>query len=91
VVEDTDVTLKEIAALSPKVAALVDAVTRRPGETYETFVLRAGQDTEARAIKIADLADNVSRLDRLAQLDPAKATRLEVRYRRALAVLTSAD
>jgi len=86
-VEDTTVTLKDIEALSPEVAALVHAVTRQPGEPYKVFIRRAGEHPEARAIKVADLEDNLSRIDRLAQLLPERAALLERRYRSALAVL----
>ena len=64
-VEDTSVTLAEITALSPEVAVLVDAVTRRHQEVYLDFVRRAASNPEARAIKRADVDDNLSRLDRL--------------------------
>lgn len=91
VAEDTEVTLENIsAALSPEVAALVDAVTRHPGEVYEDFVRRAAESHEARAIKTADVEDNLSRLGQLADVSPELAESLGRRYREALAVLRSA-
>jgi (p)ppGpp synthase/HD superfamily hydrolase len=84
VVEDTAVTLDDVAALDPAVAVLVDAVTRRPGEAYADFVRRAAKDPEARAVKLADVLDNRSRLDRL---PPEAAEPLAKRYEKALAVL----
>jgi (p)ppGpp synthase/HD superfamily hydrolase len=87
VVEDTSVTLEDIAALSPEVAALVDAVTRRHGEVYESFIRRAAENPEARSIKTADVEDNLARIGLLAQLAPEQAERLGARYRRALALL----
>jgi (p)ppGpp synthase/HD superfamily hydrolase len=90
VVEDSGVTLEDIAALSPEVAALVDAVTRRPDEPYPDFIHRAGKDPEARAVKVADLEDNLSRIDQLARVSPERAERLRKRYERALEVLTGA-
>lgn len=91
VVEDTAVTLEDIAAaLSPEVAALVNAVTRRPGEVYEDFVRRAAEHPEARAIKTADVQDNLSRIGQLAEVSPELAGRLEERYRKALSVLQGA-
>jgi (p)ppGpp synthase/HD superfamily hydrolase len=85
--EDTPTKLEDLTTLSPDVAALVNAVTRQPGEPYEAFIRRAGEQPEARAIKVADIEDNLSRIDRLAQLSPERAARLERRYRSALAVL----
>ena len=88
VVEDTSITLDEVAALDPAVAALVDAVSRRTvGETkegYADFVRRAASNPEARAIKLADIHDNLSRLDRLR---PEEAEPLAKRYERALEIL----
>src|SRR4051812_31424399 len=37
----------------------VDAVTKRDGESYESFVVRAAADPLGRAVKIADLRDNM--------------------------------
>jgi (p)ppGpp synthase/HD superfamily hydrolase len=92
VVEDTPVTLNEIAALSQEVAVLVDAMTRRiVGETkevYVDFIRRAANNPEARALKIADIEDNMSRLDRLR---PEEAAFLAKRYKRALEILMSED
>lgn len=84
VVEDTAVTLQDVAALDPAVAVLVDAVTRRPREVYADFIRRAAQDPEARAIKLADVDDNRSRLDRLR---PEEVAFLAKRYERALEIL----
>jgi len=50
VVEDTSVTLDDVAALDPAVAVLVEAVIQRPEEAYVDFVRRAAQDPETRAI-----------------------------------------
>lgn len=61
-VEDTDVTLKEIrAAFGAKIAAAVDALTRRKGETYFSYVERAGTDALAREVKVADIEDHLER------------------------------
>lgn len=60
-VEDTYVTLAKIENdFGLKVRLLVDAVSRRDGETYEDFILRvrsSGQD--AISIKVADINDNM--------------------------------
>jgi len=86
-VEDTSVTLAEITALSPEVAVLVDAVTRRCNitkEIYLDFIRRAANNPEARALKIADIEDNMARLGRLR---PEEAEFLRKRYAGALEIL----
>jgi len=88
VVEDTPWTLEALAAegFAPEVLAAVDALTRRVGESYEVFVARAGADAVGRAVKLADLAENMD-LTRLAAPTARDHERLE-RYRRAVAQLT---
>jgi (p)ppGpp synthase/HD superfamily hydrolase len=60
----------------PKVIEAVDAMTRRTGESYEDFVLRAAANPTSKAVKLADLRDNIH-MSRLAGLDDSK-------YRRAI-------
>jgi len=90
VVEDTDVTLADLAAegFSPAVVRAVDALTRRKGEDYMDFVRRAGADPVARQVKLADLADNMD-LSRLPNPGEDDNVRLE-KYRRARALLLAA-
>lgn len=66
VVEDTDVTLEELArrGFAGEVIAGVDALTHRVDESYQDYVLRIAQSDVARQVKIADLNDNY-RLDRV--------------------------
>jgi (p)ppGpp synthase/HD superfamily hydrolase len=83
VVEDTPHSLDELRALgfSAEVVRAVDAVTRRPDETYEQFVERAATDPIARRVKLADLEDNMD-VRRLQQVTEKDRERLE-RYLRA--------
>src|SRR5262245_12959739 len=60
----------------PTIVEAVDAMTRRAGESYEDFVLRAAAHPLSRAVKIADLKDNI-RMARSWGLDDNK-------YRKAL-------
>lgn len=87
VVEDTPWTLDDLRAegFSETVLAGIDAVTRREGEDYFDFVLRAGRDPLGRAVKLADLADNMDET-RLGELTERDQSRLE-KYRKAFAVL----
>ena len=74
---------------SEKVIEAVDGVTDRKGqgETYEEFVQRAGANLISRAVKIADLEDNMN-LQRLGQTRRKDFDRLE-KYHRAWLTLTA--
>jgi len=87
VVEDSDWTLAALRGegFSEAVVAAVDAVTRRPHESYDEFVRRAAAHPIARRVKRADLEDNLD-LSRIARPTPKDYARLD-RYRRALTLL----
>lgn len=76
------------AGFPARVVAAVDAISRREGEEYADFVVRAAGDPLARAVKLADLQDNMD-LTRLAALGEAEAARLR-RYHRAWLYVTGA-
>jgi len=90
VVEDTFVTLEALRSYGASEVTLsaVDAVTRRPDETYLDMVRRAAADEGGRAVKLADNKHN-SLESRLAMLDPADAKFKRVRYANARAILTA--
>jgi (p)ppGpp synthase/HD superfamily hydrolase len=83
VVEDSDVTLDDLRAMGfdEDVVTAVDGLTRRPDETYEAFVQRAGTLPVARLVKLADLEDNMD-VRRLGALTDKDLQRLR-RYRAA--------
>jgi (p)ppGpp synthase/HD superfamily hydrolase len=89
VVEDSDLTLDDLrqAGFSRAVVTAVEAMTRREGEAYDDFVLRAGADPIGRAVKRADLLDNLEQV-RSAVARPSDDERTK-RYRRALGLLDS--
>ncbi len=60
----------------------VDDISRREGESYEDFVRRAAQRPLARAVKLADLRDNMN-IERLPSFGEEDAERL-ARYHKAL-------
>lgn len=86
VVEDTDMTLDELRGLgcTERTLAAIDAVTRRDGENYLEFIVRASQNPDGRMIK---LADNMHNTMRLCDLDPKQAASLAKRYSHARAIL----
>lgn len=68
-VEDTFVTPEYLleSGYSPAIVEAVLSVTKREGESYEDFVVRAKQNPIGRMVKIHDLEDNmdIRRLDEI--------------------------
>lgn len=67
VVEDTDVTIKDLEKLFPhSICKSVDAITKRNSESRSDYITRVSGDKVATAVKIADLTHNsdLSRLNR---------------------------
>jgi (p)ppGpp synthase/HD superfamily hydrolase len=79
-------TLSRLAdeGFSEKVIDGVDAMTRRTGESYEDFVRRAGTNPMARAVKLADLKDNLH-MSQIVGLDHEHSEK----YRRAIDLIKS--
>jgi hypothetical protein len=74
---------------SKDVLDAIDSLTRRSGETYETFVLRAAENPIGLRVKLADLEDNsdVSRIHRPTSRDYARVEK----YRRAIEAIRAVD
>ncbi|MFO1101088.1 MAG: GTP pyrophosphokinase [Xanthobacteraceae bacterium] len=70
---------------APHIIAALGSVTKRDGEDYEAFVLRAAANPLGRSVKLADLRDN-SDLSRIASPSDNDLRRLE-KYRRAIALI----
>ena len=61
VLEDTEATYMEVLEMfGPEIAGPVDALTRRKGEEYFDYIKRVVRYPDATAVKIADIADNLS-------------------------------
>jgi (p)ppGpp synthase/HD superfamily hydrolase len=88
VVEDTEWTLEALRerGFPEQVVTAVDHLTRREGESYEAFVLRAAEHPVARRVKVADLEDNMD-VRRLGTVSADDAERL-TKYHRAWRLLT---
>ena len=73
VVEDTSVTLDDLraAGFAEEVVRAVDLLTKREGESREEAARRAVADPIARAVKLADVSDNMdlTRLPRITKKD----------------------
>jgi (p)ppGpp synthase/HD superfamily hydrolase len=89
--EDTPWTVEQLRAqgFAEEILVAIQALTKAPGEDYEAFVRRAGQNTIARRVKLADLADN-SDLGRLPNPSAADLERI-AKYQRAIALLRALD
>ena len=87
VLEDTHVTVAELRAaeLPVDVIIAVQALTHRPEHTYEQYIELLADNTLARQVKLADLADNIANNRRLTET-PETAERI-ARYDRAVARL----
>ena len=78
-VEDTVITLDDIeSAFGPRVRKDVDALTRRPAETYRSYIrrLKASTAGNAVAVKLADLRDHLEP-ERLHNLNESMKRRYE--------------
>ncbi|KAF0866370.1 GTP pyrophosphokinase [Pseudomonas sp. LD120] len=87
VLEDSPVTLAELRAegFSDELLDALVALTKAEGEDYPAFIQRAAQNPLARAVKLADLAEN-SDLSRIPAPGDEDLQRLE-KYRQAIAFL----
>ena len=79
-VEDTSITLEDLRRDFPEeVVMAVDCLTRREGESYKKFVVRAMDNEIAHRVKVADIKHNMATLK--------KGHGLIDRYQKALVVL----
>jgi len=87
VLQESPMTLSDLAreGFALKILAAVQTLSPRGDESYEDFVVRVGSDPLARAVKLADLADD-NDLSRIAIPGPADIARLQ-RDRQACAYL----
>lgn len=78
VVEDSPWTLAQLAGegFPLEIVAGIDGMTRREGESYETFVDRAAQNPLSAYVKRLDLEDNMNVL-RLGEVTEKDLTRLQ--------------
>lgn len=79
VIEDTAVTHADLVreGFPPEILEALADVTKREGEHYEAFVMRAAANPIARRVKLGDLHDNldVRRLNALTERDIARVNK----------------
>jgi len=82
VVEDCPAfTLDRLSGFPAPIVEAIDALTRREGESYTTFIQRLAPNRLARAVKLEDLFDNMN-LSRLPEITDAVVRRHD-KYARA--------
>lgn len=90
VLEDSPMTADDLTAagVPAEVVRIVRLLTRPDGVTYMDYVRSLADDPDARAVKMADLEDNMdlSRIPKPRERDLSRTDR----YRRALALLSEA-
>ncbi len=87
VIEDTDVTLEELATIFPReVVEAVAVMTHKEDEPYLDYVKRISANPIARIVKLADLRHN-SDQSRLENADEATLAHFREKYRKAFEIL----
>lgn len=91
VIEDCGWTLERVRqeGFSEEIVTALDAVSRRPSEVYEEFILRAAANEIGRRVKLADLEDNCD-TNRLPYVTEPDMVRLR-KYRDAIKMLQGAE
>lgn len=89
VVEDTPMTLEHIDGWGSAVRDAVDCLTRREGESYDTFIERVATNPVARRVKIVDLQHNMQ-ISRLVKVTKKDVARLD-KYAKARAYLLGVE
>lgn len=86
--EDTEITAQDLleAGTSARIVAIVEALTNRPGVSYQDKLVSIAKNPAAVLVKISDNAHN-SRPDRLEKLPFEVAVRLRAKYYKARDVL----
>lgn len=88
VVEDTDVTLEDLAReFPPEVVHGVALMTHREGVPYLEYVRELSKDPVAHTVKLADLEHNMDETRRPPDMPEAERERLRNKYAAALAIL----
>jgi (p)ppGpp synthase/HD superfamily hydrolase len=84
VIEDTDISAQDLldAGIWPEVVEIVELLTRDAEETSEAYYERIRRNPLARAVKLADIADNLEPW-RVHKLDPETRAHLAQKYQRA--------
>lgn len=87
VIEDSDTTLDDLrdAGFSDEIISAIDALTKKPGLEYQTYLVGISKNSLARTVKIEDIKDNLNltRLNTISEKDLERAQK----YHKALQFL----
>ncbi len=83
VFEDTSVALDEIDGLDDEQREALRVLTRDASQPYGEYIDCVARNPLARAVKLADLADNVERLSAWAAVDPEGDEKRREKYETA--------
>jgi len=88
VVEDSEKTIEDLRAAGVRedILAAVDAITKRPSESYKKYIERVKLNKLARQVKVADISHNMS-IPRLFHLEEKEVVRLTKKYYKAYQIL----
>lgn len=88
--EDTDATVEEMkdVGFSDRDVILVQTLTKGKWETLEDYCNRVRRDTQAIEIKIADVANNLTRISGVSAYDQVRLTK---KYNRTLCLLAGLE
>ena len=92
VVEDTNVTIEDLAAEFPEeVVKAVSLLTHNEEVSYQEYIAKIKENPIARAVKLADLVHNQdeSRLEGSEKISEETRERLKDKYSKAMALLVS--
>ena len=90
VVEDTNITLNDLAIFGERMVNAIDALSRRKGkETYFEYIDRLTKNKDAVIIKVADLKHNLSRMGNVTDNDNKKIS-MTKKYNKALKIVEKA-
>ena len=90
VFEDTDLTLDDLDDLDYDQREALRVLTRDPNQPYGDYIESIAQNPLARAVKLADIADNLQRLPAWEQVDARRTEQRRQRYENARERLLSA-
>ena len=84
-IEDSELELEDLDdyGFSDYVISIIDLLTKKEGQEYNEYLETIKENPVAKKIKLADIEDNISRLNGLYKIDRPTARRLERKYSEA--------
>lgn len=80
VIENTNITLKDLNWLPKNVLTALDSLTKKKGQSNLEYIIAVKENTLARKVKYYDVIHNYNRLNELESTDPITTKRLRKKY-----------